>query len=243
MKKPMFSTLQIWGFRDILRRPFESLLLAAALTLTIACVGTLLLFPRAMYDTVDKLLNAAPSIIVRRVDATGWRPLPIQEALQAARNVIGVVSARPRVWGVVNGPDGPLTIVGIQGGNLPKVYSDHLTRLPGRGQAIAGSGVAPGQLAGTIELEASIRCLYRMIGRIPDETSMFTHDLVMLNFTDARELVGIPEGYASDLAIEVFHEDEQAAILPDLTAAFPWPVRCVTRRQSAGIYASWQFAC
>ncbi len=234
----MMNTLHLWAFRDVLRRPFESWLLAATLTSTIAIVGTLLAFPRAVYDTVDKLLDATPSIVVRRVDATGWRPLPAQEALQAVKGVIGVVAARPRVWGVVAGPDGPLTIVGVQDGDLFETIADHLKEPPAPGQVILGSGVVPDVNTDTIEFEGAIRGSYKVVGLLPDETGIFTHDLVVLNIEDARRLLGLPEGYASDLAIEVFHADEQAAIQSDLQAAFPWPVRCTTRNQNAGIYAS-----
>lgn len=66
---------------------------------------------------------------------------------------------------------------------------------------------------------------------------MFTHDLVLMNPDDARQLIGLPQGYACDLAIDVFHENEQDAILSDLTASFSWPVECVTRLQSQGLYA------
>ena len=44
---------------------------------------------------------------------------------------------------------------------------------------------------------------------------MFTHDLVLMNPEDARQLIGLPQGYACDLAIDVFHENEQDAILSD----------------------------
>jgi cell division protein FtsX len=237
MKRPQYSTLQIWAFRDILRRPIESLLLAAAMTSTIAIVGTLLLFPRAVYDTVDRLLDAAPAIVVRRIDAAGWQPLPTDEAVQAARTVPGVVSLKPRIWGIVNGPDGPLTVIGFAPGTIPEAYKGLLPRLPEPGQAIVGPGVAAGESAEILQLEGSMRGTYQVIGRLPDNTGIFTHDLVLLNAQDARKLISLPDGYASDLAVDVFHEGEQDAILVDLAAAFPWPVRCVTRRQSAGIYA------
>ena len=237
MKMPIYSTLQLWAFRDILRRPLESLLLAAAITSTIAIVGTLLLFPRAVYDTVDRLLKAAPALVVRRIDAGGWRPLPTREAVRAARTIPGVISVKPRVWGIVNGPDGPLTIIGVAPDNIPPAYKDLLPRLPGPGQAVVGPGVAAGRTADTLQLEGSVRGTYRVIGRLPDKTGIFTHDLVLLNAQDARKLISLPDGYTSDLAVEVFHEEEQDAILADLAAAFPWPVRCVTRRQSAAMYA------
>lgn len=233
----MLNTLQVWAFRDLLRRPFESLLLGITLTLTVAIVGTLLLFPRAVQDTLNTLLKAAPSIILRRIDATGFCPLPVQASVRAVQNVVGVVSVRPRIWGLVNGPDGLLTIVGVSEDGMPKTPADPLTRLPERGQVIIGFGVSAGQAAATLQLEGVISQNYQVIDRLPEKTSLFTHDLVLMNPEDARQLIGLPKGYASDLAIEVFHEDEQDAILSDLTASFPWPVRCVTRLQSAGLSA------
>ena len=238
LKRPWFSTLQLWAFRTVLRRPLETILMAATLTVTITCVGTLLLFPRAVNDTVDKLLEAAPDIILRQVDVTGWKPLPIQRAMQAAKTVVGVVSVRPRVWGLVLGPEGPLTIFGVRQGVLPESYRHHLTRSPDRGQAIIGPGVASRQLTDSLQLEGAHRDSFQVIARLPDETSIFAHDLVLLNMLDARRLLGLADGYASDLAIDVFHEEEQQAILSDLRGAFPWPVRCTTKRQSAGAYAS-----
>jgi ABC-type lipoprotein release transport system permease subunit len=109
--------------------------------------------------------------------------------------------------------------------------------LPGPGQAIVGPGIADVRIDDILQLEGAGRSTYQVIGRLPDETGMFTHDLVLVNVQDARQLISLPGGYASDLAVEVFHEEEQEAILADLAAAFPWPVRCVTRRQTAGMYA------
>lgn len=237
MKRPRYSTLQLWAFRDVQRRPIESLVLAAAIALTIVISGTLLLFPRAIYDTLANLMPATPSIVVRRVNAVGWQPLPAQKAVHAATSVIGVVSAKPRIWGVVSGPDGPLTVIGTAKDSIPDAYPLHLMRLPNIGEAVVGPAIGAGAASGLLDLQGSFRKSYRIIGNFPDKTGMFTHDLVLLNVVDARKLIGLPDGYASDLAVDVFHENEQDAILADLTDAFPWPVRCTTRRQSAGIYA------
>ncbi|WP_319574219.1 hypothetical protein [uncultured Desulfobacter sp.] len=233
----MFNTMQIWAFRDLLRRPFESLLLGVTLTLTVAILGTLLLFPRALHDTLNTLLKATPAIILRRLDATGFSPLPVQASVLAAESVIGVVSVRPRIWGVVNGPNGPLTIVGILENKIPKALAGGLTRLPEPGRVIIGFGVSTGPSTDTLNLKGQISRNYQVIDRLPEKTSMFTHDLVLMNPEDARQLIGLPQGYACDLAIDVFHENEQDAILSDLTASFSWPVECVTRLQSQGLYA------
>lgn len=233
----MFNTMQIWAFRDLLRRPFESLLFGITLTLTVAILGTLLLFPRALHDTLNTLLETTPAIVLRRLDPTGFSPLPIQASLLAAENVIGVVSARPRIWGLVYGPNGPLTIMGILEDKIPKTLANGLTRLPAPGEVIIGFGVSTGPAPDTLELKGVISRNYQVIDRLPERTSMFTHDLILMNPEDARQLIGLPKGYACDLAIDVFHEDEQTAILSDLIASFPWPVECVTRLQSQGLFA------
>lgn len=233
----MFNTIQIWAFRDLLRRPFESLLLGITLTLTVAILGTLLLFPRALHDTLNTLLKATPAIILRCVDPTGFCPLPVQASVLAAENVVGVVSVRPRIWGLVNGPDGPLTIVGVLEDKIPEALASGLIRLPDQGQVIIGFGVSIGPSADILQLKGVITRNYQVIDRLPEKTSMFTHDLVVMNPEDARQLIGLPKGYACDLAIDVFHENEQDAILSDLIASFSWPVECVTRLQSQGLYA------
>jgi hypothetical protein len=51
---------------------------------------------------------------------------------------------------------------------------------------------------------------------------------------DARALLGIPQGHASDLAIDVFHEEAVVALARDLEAAFPWPVQVSTRKAAIG---------
>jgi len=61
---------------------------------------------------------------------------------------------------------------------------------------------------------------------------------VLLHKGDAARLLGLPEGLASDLAIHVLKEEEQSAIRPDLSRAFPWPVRITTRRETAGYYSA-----
>ncbi len=229
--------MQIWAFRDLLRRPLEALLFGITLTVAVAILGTLLLFPRAVHDTLNTLLKSTPSIILRRADATGFSPMPVQTSVGVAENVVGVVSVRPRIWGLVNGPQGQLTIVGVLKDKMSKALADQLTRLPDPGQVIIGFGVSTGLSADTLQLEGVLSQTYQVIDRLPEKTSLFTHDLVLMDPDDARQLIGLPKDYASDLAIDVFHDNEQEAILSDLIASFPWPVKCVTRLQSQGLSA------
>jgi ABC-type lipoprotein release transport system permease subunit len=67
---------------------------------------------------------------------------------------------------------------------------------------------------------------------------MVAHDLVLLHAEDARDLLGLGPGQASDLAIDVFHEQEQRAIVPDLAQAFDFRVHVAQRNQTAKRTAS-----
>lgn len=238
MRSRTFTTVQIWAFREVLRQPFESFLVAATLALTIATTGTLLLFPRAMVDTLKILLKNTPAIIVRQVDATGWRPIPAEPSVRAAAGVIGVVSAKPRVWGVVQGPAGPLTVLGVQPGMTDLPFEQDWDSLPKKGEAVIGPGLSTDIPENTLVLKGTHQASYRVTGQLSKETGLFANDLVLLSMEDARQLIGLPKGYASDLAIEVYHEEEQEAILPDLAAAFDMLVTLTTRQESTGRYTA-----
>jgi ABC-type lipoprotein release transport system permease subunit len=75
-------------------------------------------------------------------------------------------------------------------------------------------------------------------GRFPAEADLATHDLVLLHPRDARTLLGLAPGAASDLALTVFHPEEAQALRPELVRAYPWPVQIVTREETRKHYAA-----
>jgi ABC-type lipoprotein release transport system permease subunit len=110
--------------------------------------------------------------------------------------------------------------------------------LPKRGEAVIGVGITTGEDPDFLKLTGHNALIFRIIDTLKAKTSMVAHDMVLVHPDDAGQLLGIAEGYASDLIVEVFHETEAEAILPDLSRAFPWPVRMTTRKEAAGIYIS-----
>jgi ABC-type lipoprotein release transport system permease subunit len=162
--------------------------------------------------------------------------MPTAAAVKAARTVIGVVHAQPRIWGLASGPNGRLTVIGLDShmvtdllgiGSLPPI-------LPG--QAIVGPGTKYDPAQAMITLTAVTGSNFEIIATLPDTVGLFAHDLVLLTAADARNVLGIPNGHASDLAISVFHDAEVQSMLGELAAAFPWPVRLTTRQESLGAY-------
>lgn len=235
MMPPVLGPFPAAAFRELKRRPLESVLLIAALLLTIAAAAFPLLLSQATTTAAGRLLQDAPSLVVRRYDALGWTPLPGDRSAALAQSVAGVVAARPRIWGRVAGPAGPLTVVGIDP-HLPDGRPS--SPLPRRGEAVTRADGAWDDAQPFLTLAGRTAATYKVVGRREPPADIAAPKVVGLHIDDARELLEIPPGYATDLAVEVFNPAEETAILPDLSAVFPWAVRITTRTQTAGIYAA-----
>lgn len=219
--------LLVWAARDILRRPGRGLLVSVCLASVSFLIAVALLFSQAMETTWNQLMVQAPDLIVRRIDAGGWAPMPAEKAVAAAASVPGALTPTPRLWGVATGPRGPVTVV-ASSGVIPETILQGLTP-PVSGQAVVGRGVVETLQDGRLILVGQERLQLTIIGTFPAQTGLATHDLVWMAPNDARRLLGLLPGQASDLAVSLFHEEEEPAIQADLADAFPWPVHITGR--------------
>jgi hypothetical protein len=228
---PQYSPMAIWAARDIQRRPGRSLLLFTCLTSLVFLTATALLFSQALDATWTHLMDQAPELVIRRIDAGGWAPMPADAAVALAKKVPGALTPTPRLWGVVAGPEGPVTVVAAAG-----IISENVLRglkVPSAGQAVVGQGVARVLSGNRLHLGSRNPITVEVIDTFPADTGLATHDLVWTSPGDARQLLGLAPGQASDLAVHLFRQEEEQAILADLAAAFPWSVRITGRSSSA----------
>ena len=237
-------SIWLWAARDLIRRPFESILLASALSLVIIVAASSLMLSQGISKTAEELLAFGPSIVVRRVASGHWVPVPVDEAVKSAISVTGVISAKSRIWGLINGPEGPVTVMGIpvSDDNIFGIHPEPV-KFPGEGEALIGAGVLTTFPKEGIDSELFLsngrrKLNVKVIGVLPAEDSMAVHDFVLLHEKDARYILELEHGYASDLAIKVFHDQESYAILPELAAAFPWPVSLTVKNDTLKIYTA-----
>jgi len=237
MKARLSFPLFAWSVRDISRYPHETILLFLSIATLITILGTALLLSQALSTTAGLILKDSPTIVVRRVNPVGWSALPSQESIRLARSVPGVLQAEVRIWGTATSHEGAVTVFGFDEshrlGNFTKILP-----LPKRGEAIIGAGITKTEDLGIIQLTSHTTLNFKVIETLNAKTSLVAHDLVLVNPDDARQLFGIADGFASDMIIDVFHETEADAILPDLSKVFPWPVRMTTRKEAIGTYVS-----
>lgn len=239
MKNPLSDARLLWSVRDVTRRPLEWALLTAALALMTAIPAVALLLVQGLTGAAVVILADSPSLVIRKIDPTGWEPMPVAQGLQAVTRVPGVLRAYARIWGVVGGPEGPLTVV--TGIAAPSEDQTASPVNPPPGKVFVGPSVSAGPAVSQLTLRGQTTQTLQIAGDIDPKSAMVSHDLVVLNPLDARRLLGLPDGYASDIAIDVFHEEEETAIAPDLATALPWPVRITTRSETlkflSGSYA------
>jgi hypothetical protein len=215
---------------DLRGGPAPALVSALALASLTLLVATSTLLTRAVADTGRTLVEAGPSLVVRRVDGSGWAPVPVADAARVAA-VTGVIEVRPRIQGVATSASGPVTVIGVDEAARARYLAPRSLPAPGRGEVVVGPGVEPAP-----SLEIGGRG-FAVVGRLDPASSMAAHDAALLSPADARAVLSIPRGHASDLAVEVFHPGEAAAVARDVARALPWPSRSVTRDEAAG---AWQ---
>lgn len=224
----------LWAARDVLRRPGESALLGLALLAVIVVVAVPLLLTQATGATATRILAAAPDLVLRRVNSVGWEPLPAEETRAIAASVPGITGVTARIWGVVRGPSGPVTVVAATSDSR----KNSVVPTPPAGGAVVGPGVIAGKPPAALELRGRKTQTLTVVARLPEELGIVAQDLVFTTEADARSLLGMPPGYASDLALDVFYPPEAGALIADLAKALPWPVQVATRAEAVGLFAA-----
>jgi hypothetical protein len=231
MRTPGYPPMAVWAAREVQRQPFRSLLLFACLASLVFVTGTALLFSQALDATWTRLLDRAPDLVIRRIDAGGWAPIPARTAVNLARKIPGALNPIPRLWGVVPAPQGPVTVVATDE-IIPENVRQGL-KVPASGQAVVGRGIERRLSGSRLNLVSQSPVTLDVIDTFPADTGLATHDLVWTTPDDARQLLGLAPDQASDLAVHLFRREEEQAIQADLAATFPWPVRITDRSTSA----------
>jgi hypothetical protein len=237
-------TIWLWAAGDLIRHPYQAILTGAALASVFLFAAVPLLLYRGITDLATEILQEGPSVVARRISGGQWAPMPIAEALEAATSTPGVVSARPRIQGVVAGPQGAVTVVAVcfdgddESSAAPGGFAS-----PKPGEAIVGPGVLASEenhkdAPAVLILRGETAVSLKPAGFFDDKHASAVHDVVFVHQYDARRLLGLAPGYAVDLAIRVFHEQEAEAVIPDLADAFPWPSRMTTRTETSKAYTA-----
>lgn len=204
------------------RRLGKSLALTVGLAFVIALFGSALLLTDALRAEYARGTGGMPDLTVQRLVA--GRPALIDvsvseeiAALPAVRRVT------PRVWGYYFfvALEANVTVVGateahvLEDGRLPTEDGEVTV-----GASIADLlGLRVGDEIG-IPVQGEVQ-FSEVVGVFGEDAAIRTADLVVATPTHARRLLGMPEGSATDLAIDLTTQDEASVLTERIGALVP----------------------
>ncbi len=214
-----------------LRRAPRALPLSLATAVTTFSLAAALMLTSAVREESLRALDLAPDITLTRLRGGSPRPVSLLAA-EPLRAVPGVLRATPRVWGLlpIEGSPTVLTVVAAEA-PLPPGPSLWRGRAPTRGER--GWVVLGASLARVFDLRPgdalSVRgTSLRVLGVFRDEVAPRTADVALCAPSDARALLGLDEGEATDLALELRSPELRPAVLRAAAAHLP-DARALTR--------------
>lgn len=200
---------------SLLRRKAKNGALLLVYTLIVFILASVLFFTHALKREAALVLGDSPEVIVQRTLTGRYHPVPMAW-IEKLREINGVISIRPRLWGY----------------QYDSVFRANYTLTvpaenpPEPGSIEVGSGISrtrhayPGDIiafAGHDGLPRSFS-----IKRVIDaDSELLAGDLILISEKDYRDLSGLPPGQSTDLALRVRNPKEYATIAEKITRMYP----------------------
>ena len=242
----MKMSVLAFALRALARRKARAFALGGGLAFAVALVAAVVFMTESLRAEAERAHAAHPDIVVQRL--VGGRPTTISSA--DAAKLVGIASVRnvtPRVWGYVFLPSlqGNVTIVGTSRNAPPLsiangVLAEGRDIAPGAHEMIAGTelarflGMRPGDELGLPTTNADAHAL-KLVGTFRSSLDLYTADVLICAEDDARALLVLPPGDATDLAITLSNPAEARVVARTITETLPG-ARVVERDLLARVY-------
>ncbi|MDB4936475.1 MAG: transporter, permease protein [Labilithrix sp.] len=242
----MKTSILAFALRALARRKARAFALGGGLAFAVALVAAVVFLTESLRAEAERAHAAHPDIVVQRL--VGGRPTTISAA-DAAKltDIPSVRSVTPRVWGYVFLPSlqGNVTIVGTSKGAPPLsmgngVLAEGRDLAPGAHEMIAGAelarflGMRPGDELGLPTSNPDARAL-KLVGTFRSSLDLYTADVLVCDEEDARALLVLPPGDATDLAITLSNAAEARVVARTITERLPG-ARVIERDLLARVY-------
>lgn len=227
------------------RRKGRAIALGIGLGLTVMLVAAVLFLTESLRAEASRAQTGLPDVVVQRLVA--GRPAVVSEAdAKTLAGIDSVAAVRPRVWGYVFSPalQGNVTVVGVRegaptldgvGGALEAGRDLH----HGAHEMVAGAalarymGLAIGDTLGLPSPRPSPQL--RLVGTFGSAVDLYAADVILCDEADARAILDLGEGQATDLAIDLKNPEEARVVAGTVLDRMPG-ARVVEKSTLARIY-------
>ncbi len=234
-----------FAVRSLGRRRGRAFTLGAGLALTVLLVASILFVTDALRAEARRASAAVPGVVVQRL--VGGRPAVI--AVSEAQKLDGIPSVqrvRPRVWGYLFVPalQGNVVVVGVGPGaktldEVKGVFASGSDLHPGAHEMVVGQKLASSLGLGIgdemqLPTPAPSPPL-RLAGTFSSAVEIWTADVILCDDADARALLGLGEGEATDLALDLRNPEEEHVVATTALERIP-NARVVEGRSLLRVY-------
>jgi lipoprotein-releasing system permease protein len=210
------------------RRLGRGITLALGLAFAVGLYASVLFLTDALRQEFAAGARTLPDLTVQRMMA--GRPALLDVAFAAKiAELPAVASARPRVWGYLFLPalSGNMTVIGASDRRgLARTIGKGRAPKAGPGEAVLGAaladylGIEPGD---EIELPGDDHpCVLQVVGTFHSDSALATADVLYTSSDDdARCLLGVPPGQATDIAVRLTNPDEASILSGKIAGLLP----------------------
>jgi len=216
---------------SLLRRKGKNLSLLVVYTLVVFMLGSAMFLTQAMKREAALILKDAPEIVVQRLLGGRYDPIPV-DYVKKIREIRGVISAGPRLWGYYYDP--------VAGANYTLMVPRN--GAPAREKIIIGNGISRTRIlyrGDIISFRGSdgIARNFTVEGEISPESELVSSDLILMAEADFRGLFGFPAALATDIVVTVRNPKELLTIAGKVAELLP-DTRPIIRDQMVRTYDS-----
>ncbi len=226
-----------YALQTLLRRWKKNAALLLVYVLAAGFFASIVFLTRSLQQESQTMLRDVPEVWVQKISGGRIEPIPLSIA-DSVQKIRGVRSVQPRIWGsYYDAPSNAIFTISAMYGPLEQIQEKPLKTT----QAICGSGYLE-----THQIAAGERFLlqdsnselhgFTLKASFDPQTDILTRDLIVLHPRAARQILGIPETKAMDLAVRVSNAAESANIAAKISRMIPG-LRVSTREQLQRTYA------
>ncbi len=215
----------------MLRRKWKNISLLLVYTLMVFLISSVVFFTNGLRHEAETILQDAPEMIVQRTMAGRQALVPVHY-IKAIKKIRGVRRVKPRLWGYYYQPAAQA--------NYTLMVSDDYAQEEGTVEA--GEGVL--RTWGTVRGDKLYFRAFngealelRVIKTFTSPSELVTSDLILMSKGTFRRLTGIPEGFATDLAVTIRNPRESMTIAEKVSLSLP-DTRCILREEILRTYAA-----
>lgn len=216
---------------SLMRRKGKNAAVLVVYSLVVFVLASVIFFGSAIREEAESILGEAPQMVVQRTMAGRHDLIPIEYA-PVIKRVRGVRSVEPRLWGYYFHP-ASLSNYTIM---VPADFShaDH--------EIVVGAGIL--RTWGTIINEELFFKAHdgevlnlKIAGTLDGSTEIVTTDLILTSERTFRRLFGVPQAFATDLAVKIRNQTESDTIKEKILRELP-DTRPITRQEILRTYAA-----